>query len=186
MTESLANREFDIPSNKHNLRKGSVLKVKTDQDMSWAGLKQGDEFATDFDGKTVRAGGLSWSVKQLCKEIDDGIWEIMPVTDFDIPSNKHNLQNGSILKAQNDNILSLAGLKKGNEIQIYFDGRDVRARLFKGEDVKVELFKWDVVEDLCSEIDHGWWEVVPIIDVEFHEVDKKVQLKDQIRKQLEQ
>lgn len=63
---------------------------------------------------------------------------------FEMPMNKFNLKNGSILVSAKDQFW--AGLKEGDTFSISYDG----------ECVKSGGLSWDV-EQICDEIDQGFW-----------------------------
>lgn len=70
-------KDFDpasFPDNDLGLENGTVLRPA--KDMPWCGLKANQEFTINWDGKYVRAGGLTWLVENLSKEIEAGIWQI--------------------------------------------------------------------------------------------------------------
>jgi hypothetical protein len=62
------------------------------------------------------------------------------------PKNRHQLTNGSLIKATDEKITRDLGIKVGSSIPIAWDGEYVRC----------SQFTWDV-EQICQEIDRGWW-----------------------------
>ncbi len=67
------------------------------------------------------------------------------------PPNRKGLINGSLIKSAHPEVENQLGVKVGDSISVQWDGEYVRS----GE------FTWDV-EQLCDEIDFGFWEVVTV------------------------
>jgi len=64
-----------FPHNNKGLDNGTTLAATSD--MPWFGINVGQQFGIFWDGEFIRAGGLSWSIDGLSKEIDAGYWEII-------------------------------------------------------------------------------------------------------------
>jgi len=75
MSEVLWNNLPDFPDNRHDLKNGSCLTAQKDLSVLW--IVEGGSIPLVWDGKYVKCGPLSWSVKQICDEIDNWIWEVM-------------------------------------------------------------------------------------------------------------
>lgn len=75
---------------------------------------------------------------------------VPPLNNPPYPANRHQLVNGSVIRGKNETVQQL-GLRVGDPIVIGWDGQYVR----------FGSFTWSV-EQLDSEIDCGFWEVVTV------------------------
>lgn len=64
----------EFPANDLGLTNGSILSPV--DDMPFFGLSAGQKFSIVWNGQYIRAGGLTWSVEQLQKEINAKYWNI--------------------------------------------------------------------------------------------------------------
>lgn len=66
-----------FPANDKGLTNFTTLRSKHPDVEEQLGIKVGDTIVITWDGRFVRYEEFTWSVLQLCQEIDWGAWEIV-------------------------------------------------------------------------------------------------------------
>jgi hypothetical protein len=68
---------MQFPSNRQGLRNGSLIKSAHKLVEEQLGIKVGEAIALHWDGEYVTSGLWTWSLAQLCNEIEGGYWEVV-------------------------------------------------------------------------------------------------------------